>query len=494
MLVLFVVLTVAQGMNLALLVGERSLIRKNDLTEQVFQTIEDILLNPPDINMIRLPYSLPDTKGVRGAFFYSRRNRADKIPLSEDQPKLSAKLRDRLEGEGITVIGVTVTLLPDGPHSKRGFDRPDGRRLEGGPERRFRGRPGGPSGEASPSGRRRPPPFGGPPPGERQPFRPPKPPSVNPSFEAEIQELLVSVEVTNSVFLNAMVPHYPIEKLAPRIFMATGFLLILTLLVSGFFIRRIVLPYGKFTESAKRLGRGEAPIALAETGPDDVRTAAIAFNRMQDRLTRLIESQRTMLRAVGHDLRTPLTAMRIDVDNMDDDSTKYALMTSINEITAMTEDILGWVKDLSGSEDLAPVNLGSFLHALVEPYERQGDQVRYVEGGAVIVKMRRVAMRRALRNLIDNGVRYAGTVRLRTETSNEYVTVLIEDDGPGIPEADLDRVIEPFIRLEESRNKETGGTGLGLSIARSVIQTDGGQLILENRPEGGLRVRVVIPR
>lgn len=473
--VLFIVLTVAQAINLALLVGEQALVRQNDLNEQVFQIVEDILLTPPDLDTVRLPLALPNVPGLPGAFFYSENNRAVGIPSGKDRPKLATTLQKQLEASGLFVLGVDVTLLPDGPSAKRARPPRPGRPPEGPPGIRPRDGAGGPRG-APPR------------------YRPPNPPGGNSGFESGMEELLVSVEVDDGLFLNAMVPHYPAEWLAPRILLATGVLLLLTLLVGGFFIQRIVAPYGKFATAAKRLGRGEAPIALSETGPDDVRNAAVAFNRMQDRLTRLIESQRTMLRAVGHDLRTPLTAMRIDVENMDSGQTKDALIASIGEMTALTEDVLGWAKDLSGSEALAPVNLQSFLHALVDTYERQGDPVTYQEGAPIIVKMRRVAMRRALRNLIDNAVRYAGAVSLRAETSDDQVTLFIEDNGPGIPEEELARVMEPFVRLEGSRNKETGGTGLGLSIARSVIQTDGGQLILANRPEGGLSVRVIIPR
>lgn len=472
--ILFIVLTVAQAINLALLVGERALVRQNDLNEQVFQIVEDILLSPPRFDNIRLPYALPSVTGLPGAFFFSENNRAVGIPSGKDRPKLAAALQKQLEASGLSVVGVSVTLLPDGPNAKRAGPGPQGRPREGPPGVRPRDGAGDPR-------------------GARPRFRPPIPPGGGAGFASGTEELLVSVEVDHGLFLNAMVPHEPTEWLAPRILLATGVLLLLTLLVGGFFVQRIASPYGKFAESAKRLGRGETPLSLSETGPDDVRNAAIAFNRMQDRLTRLIESQRTMLRAVGHDLRTPLTAMRIDVENMEGGETKEALIESIEEMTALTEDILGWAKDLSGSEDLAPVNLSSFLHALVDTYERQGDPVSYKEGALIIVKMRRVAMRRALRNLIDNGVRYAGSVRLRTEAMNDQVTLFIEDDGPGIPDADLARVMEPFVRLEASRNKETGGTGLGLSIAKSVIQTDGGQLILSNRPEGGLRVQVIIP-
>ena len=489
MLVLFAVLTVAQAINLVLLVGERALVRQNNLNQQVLQTVEDILLNPPDLEGVRLPFYLPEVRGLRGAFFYSDNNRAVGIPTGKNKPKLEATLQKQLEANGLSVLGVDVTLLREGPNAKRAGDetlregqgdRPGARPRPGsaGP-RPLEGRPDGRLGPPRPAGEPR--------------FRPQTPPGGAGGFAPGIEELLVSVEVEDGLFFNAMVPHYPRGRLAPRILLATGVLLLLTLLVGGFFIQRIVSPYGKFAESAKRLGRGETPIALSETGPDDVRNAAIAFNRMQDRLTRLIESQRTMLRAVGHDLRTPLTAMRINVENMQSGETKTALINSIGEMTALTEDVLGWAKDLSGNEALAPVNLPSYLHALVETYHRQGDTVAYEESGPIVVKMRRDAMRRALRNLIDNGVRYAGAVTLRAEASDNHVTIFIEDNGPGIPDRDLLRVLEPFVRLETSRNKKTGGTGLGLSIAQYVIQTDGGQLILANRPDGGLQVKVIIP-
>ena len=283
-----------------------------------------------------------------------------------------------------------------------------------------------------------------------------------------LQNLFLSVEVKSGIWINADLPHYPKLVLAPRVILATAILLLLTLLVSWFFIRRISRPFLKFAQAADKLGRGETPERLSQAGPLDVTLAATAFNTMQDRLTRLIESQRFMLRAVGHDLRTPLTAMRLDVEELEDADIQDKLITSIDEMTVLTADMLSWAKDLSGLEALASVNIVSFISSITEDYSVRGYPVSFQEPCAIIINIRRVAMKRALQNLINNGLKYGERVSIHIDELPNLVRVNIDDIGPGIPEADIANVLNPFVRLETSRNKNTGGTGLGLSIAKSI--------------------------
>lgn len=500
MSLLTIVLVLAQAVNLFLLLGERNLVTRTNFYNQSVNVSADLMINRPDLSTLRLPYSLRNRQDLRGAFFYSRRNRAGGQKKAAAKPKLEAKLRSALEENGFSPISIHVRLIKDRSRSRsspRTSPETRGNRgMRPPPHRR-------PNADFRPNRR---PPHTGQGAGARGPFRPPNPPGKGRAPAPGMQELVISVELEPGIWFNAMLPHYPREVLAPRVILATAILLLLTLLVSWFFIRRIANPYLKFAQAAEKLGRGENPEPLLEDGPEDVRRAASAFNTMQNRLTRLIESQRVMLRAVGHDLKTPLTAMRLDVENLDSGQTQDRLVASITDMTALTQDMLSWAKDLSGLEPLAPVNLASFLSSLSEDYKARGKQVECIEPKETIVSIRRVAMKRALQNIINNGLQYGGSVTLHLENHPKKIALYIEDDGPGIPPSELENVLNPFVRLEPSRNKHTGGTGLGLSIANSIIQTDGGELILENRQAlankggqetthaTGLRATIIIPK
>ncbi|MEQ9590633.1 MAG: ATP-binding protein [Parvibaculaceae bacterium] len=354
------------------------------------------------------------------------------------------------------------------------------------------GRQSGPAGARPPHedmrrdrepGMRPPPPGGHPPPPD--PRGPP-----GPGFE----NMVLSVHLSDGRWINGVTGHYPLENMTPRVFLATGGMILVTVLVVVFFARRITRPLTNLAEAADQLGRGGHGISLKEEGPTDLRSAIAAFNAMQERLTRMIETQRTMLRSVGHDLRTPLTSLRIRAEIMEPETERVKVIATLDEMKTMMEEILTWAEDASGMEELHRVDLNALLTSLSDDYQDVGANVTYEEGVPIIVLCRRVSLRRALRNLIDNGLKYGSKVNISTVPDAESVRVCIDDKGPGIPEEDLRDVLKPFVRLEISRNKDTGGSGLGLSIAQSIIQAHGAELDLHNKKSGGLRASFKLPR
>ncbi|MCA0871398.1 HAMP domain-containing protein [Seohaeicola saemankumensis] len=264
----------------------------------------------------------------------------------------------------------------------------------------------------------------------------------------------------------------------------------LLIAVFWFLATRLIAPLRRLVRAADRLGRGEDVGVLPVTGPTEVRDLTQTFNRMQDRLTRFVADRTRVLAALGHDLRSPLTAMRVRAEMVDDDETRVSLITSVEEMQSMVEATLTFARGLTGSEEPEPVNFANFLDGLksdmMQTFEVEGDPDYQA-------RVRPNALRRALRNLIENALRYGGSAHVHHAIRGSEVVVTIDDDGPGIPAADLERVFDPFFRLEQSRSLETGGHGLGLSIARTIVRAHGGDVILTNRETGGVRATLTIP-
>lgn len=260
--------------------------------------------------------------------------------------------------------------------------------------------------------------------------------------------------------------------------------------VSWFVMTGLLGPLRRLARASERLGRGEDIDALPERGPQEVRELTAGFNRMQDRLTRFVADRTRVLAALGHDLRSPLTAMRVHSEMVEEDETRENLVATVEEMQSMVEATLTFAKGLSGNEPMQDVDLQSFLEAL------RGDMVvPFVlsDGPEVTVRLRPNAIRRALRNVIENAVRYGGSATLGWISADGEIEISVTDRGPGIPTAELERVFDPFVRLEESRSLETGGHGLGLSIARSILRAQGGEISLANHPDGGLIATIRLP-
>ncbi|MDE0388960.1 MAG: ATP-binding protein [Rhodospirillales bacterium] len=254
--------------------------------------------------------------------------------------------------------------------------------------------------------------------------------------------------------------------------------------------RRMAKPMRGLAAAAGRLGRGEAVEDLAEAGTVETRETVRAFNLMRARLDRYVRDRTAMLAAVSHDLRTPVTSLRLHAEFVEDAETRAKILAALDEMQRMTEDALAFIREDMQREETRTVD----LHALVDSVAADlARDIAVADSGRVLVACRPAALRRALRNLLENAAAYGGRATVRTERDDTEIRVVIEDEGPGIPEADLERVFEPFVRLEASRSRDSGGSGLGLAIARSIVRGHGGNIDLGNRTEGGLRATVALP-
>ncbi len=272
----------------------------------------------------------------------------------------------------------------------------------------------------------------------------------------------------------------------------------LLLLVAFLAVRRLGRPLQRLTDAAERLGRGEEIEVLPEDGPDDVRRTTEAFNRMQARLRRFVADRTRMMAAISHDLRTPITSLRLRAEFIAEPEMKEKIIATLDEMQAMTESALAFAREEATAEPSRTTDLDALLESLCADLAELGWDVTFVHGDRVPWRGRPDALRRALRNLIENAVRYGGRARVRLGVDADGVDIRIEDDGPGIPAADFEKVFAPFVRLESSRNRTTGGVGLGLSIARTIVRSHGGDIVLANRDAGdgagGLVASVRLPR
>lgn len=273
--------------------------------------------------------------------------------------------------------------------------------------------------------------------------------------------------------------------------------LILSLVMLGLIIiaaGRVTRPLKALATSAEAFGRGETPAPLAESGPDEARRLIHAFNLMQERLTRFVGDRTRMLAAIGHDLRTPITSLKLRAELVDDEETRQRMLATLDEMQHMTEATLAFARDDAGAEPSRTVDLAALIESVVDDLDGMGRPVTFAEAPKLPYACRPSALKRAIGNLIDNAIQYGERARVSLSAGPAGPVIAVEDDGPGIPADRLEEVFKPFTRLETSRNRETGGTGLGLSIARSIVLAHGGGLVLRNRPGGGLTAEIRLPR
>lgn len=269
-----------------------------------------------------------------------------------------------------------------------------------------------------------------------------------------------------------------------------------TVLIALLFGRRIMAPLRRLTEASKRVSRGEQVILPAADGLGGVREITKAFNDMQQSLVRFVNGRTQMIAAIGHDLRTPLTSLRIRAELIDDAELRDAMVQTIDEMGVMVEETLRFARDEALQEPTQDVQICHLVREVVDNQTIQGRSVSWtsqVDAG-MFYRCRPVHLKRALGNVIDNAVRHGNVcVRVLADTVGRSLRIEIEDDGPGIEPGQLERVFEPFTRLDSARSMDNGGVGLGLAIARSCIRAHGGDISLQNRPEGGLRALIELP-
>lgn len=258
--------------------------------------------------------------------------------------------------------------------------------------------------------------------------------------------------------------------------------------------RGISRPLLALAKAAEALGKGLEGAPISESGPKELRQTARAFNAMQDRLRRYVYNRTQVLTAMSHDLRTPITRIRLRCESIADSALRTKMIRDVEQMQLMIHESLDMLKGLQDSEAAARINVNALVSAICEDYAELGLTLHTQCNVLTPLWARPQLLRRALTNLLDNARKLVDVASLTVTDSSNEVIFKIADAGPGIPPAELERVFEPFYRLEASRNRDTGGAGLGLSIARDIAHTHGGQLTLANRTGGGLEATLVIPR
>ena len=288
-----------------------------------------------------------------------------------------------------------------------------------------------------------------------------------------------------------VVPGTPLPKS-----LIVNLILLVALLVVALYIaaRSITRPLSRLASAADSIGRGLRSPKLEETGARELRRAARAFNTMQDRLHRYLDSRTRVLAAMSHDLKTPLTRLRLQVETQIEDAALQARFgKELDEMESMVRGALALFRGLNDEEALEPVDIDLLLDTVRGEFVEMGKDV-IVEGRALgPFPGKPQALKRCITNLVSNAVNFGARARILVRDGAQ-LEISVRDDGPGIPAAELERVFEPFYRLESSRNRDTGGTGLGLGIARDLAQAHGGALVLANRAEAGLEARLTLPR
>ncbi|MBM3556960.1 MAG: HAMP domain-containing protein [Alphaproteobacteria bacterium] len=303
---------------------------------------------------------------------------------------------------------------------------------------------------------------------------------------------LLSVRLGDASWLNVYalvdIP-YRDRTWQPRHYIAFALVGIVAVLLTAWAVRRATRPLDSFARAAERFGADLSAPPLPDDGPREVRQAARAFNGMQDRLRRFVRDRTEMLAAISHDLRTPITRLRLRAEFVEDEEAKAKMLADLGEMETMIAATLEFARDDVAREARREVDLVTLLKDLIEGTAGGG----YAGPDKLMIEAAPNALKRAFANLVDNALKYGAAARVRLGTDATGIVIAIDDDGPGIPEGDRERVFAPFTRLEASRNRETGGVGLGLAVARNAVRAHGGDITLANRREGGLTATVTLP-
>jgi two-component system, OmpR family, osmolarity sensor histidine kinase EnvZ len=262
--------------------------------------------------------------------------------------------------------------------------------------------------------------------------------------------------------------------------------------VAILFLRNQIRPILALADAAESFGKGREVPDFRPRGAREVRRAAHAFMEMKRRVERALEQRTTMLAGVSHDLRTLLTRFKLELALLDDGPELAGLKKDVDEMERMIEAYLAFARGDSG-EPAAPTDMAAFLEELRSDAERQGHKATIVFHGQPVVTVRPAAFKRCLANLVSNAARFAPSIAITGHRDHRYLTVNVDDDGPGIPPRMRDEVFKPFFRLDDARNQDEGGTGLGLAIARDIARSHGGDIMLADSPLGGLRATVRVP-
>ena len=443
-LVMAAALLVAQTINFGLIFTERQRVSRFQIegpaVNRFVQVAQRLAQLPPGQRMTQLPQ-----RGRRGHYSLDRES---PVPAGASDANLLERLRESASASGLLLRDARAAISDEVPvpPRMRGWMRPDqeermDRRLD------------------------------------------------------RLQTLVLSAQLADGTWLNArMVTPRPNPWLAMRPLVATLLTYLIILAAMIWIASRLARPLRDLTYAAERFqGRGEAP-HVRPRGPADLNRAILAFNAMGERVSAMLDEKDRMLGAIGHDLRTPLASLRIRAESVEPEEERLRMIATIEEMAAMLDDTLALARSGRAVEELRTVDIGALADAMVEEFRALGHDVEMIPGGRLPARVQPNLLRRAIRNLIENGVKYGGAAKVEVRDLDDRLAIEVTDAGPGIAEAELGKVQDAFYRVEPSRSRETGGSGLGLTLARAAAQAHGGSLELENRPEGGLLARILLPK
>ena len=305
----------------------------------------------------------------------------------------------------------------------------------------------------------------------------------------------IEVSAPHAATLVFRVPHLsPVLTLPPRLLI--NLTVLMAVLIAALYVaaRGITRPLRRLARAAEMIGRGSRSSPLPQSGARELRDAARAFNSMQERLHRYLDSRTAVLAAMSHDLKTPLTRLRLQVETLiEDPAVRDRLSRELDEMEGMVRGALALFRGQDEQEALEPIDVDALVESVRQGFTEMGHDVQVTGHANGPLPARPQALKRCLTNLVSNAVKFGERARIAV-SDGAALSIVVRDDGPGIAPPYLERVFEPFFRLESSRNRDTGGTGLGLSIARDVAQAHGGTLQLRNRPQGGLEAELRLPR
>jgi signal transduction histidine kinase len=288
------------------------------------------------------------------------------------------------------------------------------------------------------------------------------------------------------------VPQEPLsrlESLVPLLLL----LLLVCFALAALLVRMINRSLVRLARAADAIGRDPAGASLGETGPSEIRRVVAAFNRMQERVRRYLVERGLLMSAISHDLKTPITRLRLRAEMLPDPELRAKMLRDLEEMQTMVGATLNFFAAVGKDSERQPVDIGALIDSLCED-RREAGQALSVQGAPIgPYRADPQALRRCLENLVENAIRYGTSADIEIKDSPERLRIEIRDRGPGIPEPELERVFEPFYRLDNSRNMESGGTGLGLSIARNIARWHGGDVTLTNAARG-LVAELALPR
>lgn len=457
LLLLISALVIAQALNVSLLFGDRQLTGRSYTADVSIAHIVKSLKSLPEFELSDLPLDLPRSPDQRGPTFISVRERAVRSHSIEPLKWAEDRLRTALKDAGIEFVSASAGL----------------RQLNNVP----------------PPNRKSP---------QNSSFRAPSKPADPRGMQfADMEDMVMSVQVQPGIFVNRMVPYYPVEQVLKKVALTILLTTALVGLVAILITRRITRPVKILSNAADRFGRGETLDPIKPHGPPEIRNAIEAFNGMQDRLRRLIETLRFSLRSLSHDLRSPLTSLQFRTKALEDTAEREKMIASLKEMRDIVEEILMMSRDASSLEPVEQIELCALSESVVSNYADFGSDVRLTCPDApVVAPCRRLSIHRALDNLIGNALRYGATVSVSVRHHDNQALLIVEDNGPGMSEDRLRQLQQPgsVAAAASSNIHKDGGFGLGLSIVKAIMEGHGGSLDLEQQEQGGLRAILTLPK